>query len=310
MTAMPLHDDVQKTVVGVVEVVTDIQTLVTRNERAQLLIASTAALLMGVMYFSLMAVIRRMHRLVDLQQQALQERSDLLAALSSDILNIEEHQKEQIARTLHEHVAQSLAAIKFDIERTCLSVRKKDEITANLLKSLLNPIRNAIEEIRLTATDLRPSCLDDMGLLPAIQWLIGRSEESRPELRIAANIDVTETDLPRPLVAVIFRVLEDMLNIIKSDTFVNRVQIRLVCENPVLKLSVLTHVDLADKSIRYFPPLFVRARERIISTGGEYEVMLNPEGNGANVLIRWVKSMHQVDSAAEASPGLVSGTGK
>jgi len=287
MTALPLQVNHQGRVVGVFEIETEIHALVAQNERAQLLIAATAALLMMVLYGSLMASIRRIQRLVDIQHHALQERSDLLAALSAEMLNVEEAEKQRIAQGLHERVAQTLAAIKFGIERTSVNVRSTDEQAAQMLQSLLDPMRSAIQEVRDTATDLRPSSLDDLGLLPTMRWLCNRFAEARPDVAVEQHFMIAEKDIPKELTPVIFRIAEDACSSLKTDPNVKRIALSLTADEATIVL------DIQDNAMRYDDGQitgdhpYARVRDRAVLSGGTFAAHANSWGGGLSARITW-----------------------
>jgi signal transduction histidine kinase len=287
MTALPLQVNHQGPVVGVFEIETEIHELVAQNERAQLLIAATAALLMGVLYLSLMASIRRIQRLVDIQHHALQERSDLLAALSAEMLNVEEAEKQRIAQGLHERVAQTLAAIKFGIERTSVNVRGSDEQAAQMLQSLLDPMRSAIQELRDTATDLRPSSLDDLGLLPTMRWLCNRYTEARPDVAIEQHFMLAEQDIPKELAPVIFRIAEDACNSLKSDPRVKRVSLSLKIDDARIVLDIQDNALSGAEDPMPSDHPYARVRDRAVLSGGTFDARPNSWGGGLSVRITW-----------------------
>lgn len=287
VTALPLQVNHQGPVVGVFEIETEIHTLVDQNERAQLLIAATSSLLMVVLYLSLMTSIRRIQRVVDIQHHALQERSDLLAALSAEMLNVEEEEKQRIARDLHERVAQTLAAIKFGIERTSVNVRGTDEEAAQMLQSLLDPMRNAIQELRDTATGLRPSSLDDLGLLPTLHWLCNRFAEARPDVAVEQHFMIREKDVPKELIPVIFRIAEDACNSLQAESAVKRIALSLKIYGESIVLDIQDNaLTLIKGSLPSNHP-FIRVRDRAVLSGGTFTSRRNSWGGGLSVSITW-----------------------
>lgn len=287
MTALPLQVNHQGPVVGVFEIETELHDIVARNERAQLLIAATAALLMGVLYLSLMASIRRIQRLVNIQHHALQERSDLLAALSAEMLNVEEAEKQRIAQGLHERVAQTLAAIKFGIERTSVNVRRTDEQAAQMLQSLLDPMRSAIQEVRDTATDLRPSSLDDLGLLPTMHWLCNRFAETRPDVAVEQHFMIAEKDIPKDLTPVIFRIAEDACNSLKADPNVKRIALSLKLDEEMIVLDIQDNAMRHDEGQITSDHPYARVRDRAVLSGGTFAAHANSWGGGLSARITW-----------------------
>jgi PAS domain S-box-containing protein len=115
----------------------------------------------------------------------------------------QEEERRRIARELHDDTAQTLVAIG----------RRLDRLEANLPPEARERVADvradldaAIDSVRRFSRNLRPSVLDDLGLLPALEWLAGqartetRLEVSGPERRLSAELELT-----------LFRVVQEAL---------------------------------------------------------------------------------------------------
>jgi PAS domain S-box-containing protein len=90
-----------------------------------------------------------------------------LAALSQRLVEVQETERREIARELHDEVGQFLTGLLFKIERNGAGVgNQKDE-----MKGIVNDL---IDRVRELSMNLRPSMLDDLGLLSALKWQIRR----------------------------------------------------------------------------------------------------------------------------------------
>ena len=94
-----------------------------------------------------------------------------LQALSHRLVEVQEEERRHLARELHDEIGQMLTSIKFSLER--VPSLAEVERTAKLLEveSEINDLMGRVRELSL---DLRPSMLDDLGLLPALTWLFKR----------------------------------------------------------------------------------------------------------------------------------------
>jgi two-component system NarL family sensor kinase len=277
-TGLPLQQQHQGPVVGVFEIQTDVKHLVAHHERAQLLIAVTASLVMLVLYGSLLTTIRRIGRVIDVQQDALRERSDLLAELSAEMMNVQEEEKQRIAIELHERVAQTLAAIKLNIESTSANMKGCDEKAASMLQSLLTPVHEAIQEVRATASGLRPASLDDLGLLPTLQWLCREFAAKRPDVTIEQHFLVGEQDIPVTLRPIIFRVAEDACAALAENSSVHRVGLTLgIGEHGEITLGIRDDATPPYEDHDHHHP-FARVRERALLSGGTFSSRTNTWG--------------------------------
>ncbi len=98
-------------------------------------------------------------------QQALQDAHRRLQALSARLLQVAEAERRRIARDLHDSVGQLLTAVKLRL--ASLSPSSADY--ASLRNECVATIDEALEQVRRMARDLRPSQLDDLGLVPALR---------------------------------------------------------------------------------------------------------------------------------------------
>jgi signal transduction histidine kinase len=285
VTGLPLQQQHQGPILGVFEMQTNVSTLVAHHENAQLLIAGTATLLMLLLYGSLLTNIRRIGRIIDVQHDALRERSDLLAELSAGMMNVQEEEKQRIAEELHERVAQTLAAIKFNIESTTVNVRQTDAEAAAMLQALLAPVHDAIQDVRATASSLRPSSLDDLGLLPTLRGLWRELAEKRPDLKLEYTILVTEEDVPAPLRPIVFRAAEDAAAALATDPSVKRAGFLLSVTEDQLILGIRDDaMALCPETEPQHP--FARVRERALLSGGNFTCRANSWG-GLAVKASW-----------------------
>jgi signal transduction histidine kinase len=145
-------------------------------------------------------------------EQALRDSEKALRLLSLKIIDTQENERRQIAKELHDSIGSSLAAIKFAVEgklQTMKSGPPKDTIA---LEKIADHIHDTIDEVRRISTSLRPSMLDDLGLLATIQWYCRSCREMHAETRIETNLALDEDEVPEHCKIVIYRVLQEALN--------------------------------------------------------------------------------------------------
>lgn len=106
----------------------------------------------------------------------LRESENRLHHLSSQLLATQENERRRIARELHDSIGQSLAAIKFILEKKLNQLSNGSLPPGVTLKDVIPMIQKAIEESRRISMDLWPSVLDDLGILSAISWFCRQFE--------------------------------------------------------------------------------------------------------------------------------------
>jgi PAS domain S-box-containing protein len=104
-------------------------------------------------------------------EEALRESENRLRSLSSQLLTVQENERKRVAREIHDGIGQMLTAIKFKVEDTIQQKGKGNaRIKEKSLETIIPLIQGSIEEVRRIQMDLRPSTLDDLGILATIDW--------------------------------------------------------------------------------------------------------------------------------------------
>jgi len=129
-------------------------------------------------------------------------------ALSAQLVNAQESERRNIARELHDGVGQALTALLLDVGAAATTT------AAGPLRSRLDAIAGSgeriVEEVRRIALSLRPSMLDDLGLVPALEWQ-AREVGRRSGLNIEVIADDSAGPLPESHCTCIYRVAQEAL---------------------------------------------------------------------------------------------------
>jgi len=139
-------------------------------------------------------------------EQQLRESEERLRYLSAQLLIAQENERKLIANEIHDSLGSSLGAIKFRMEQ----VLQKGGIgdPGNIIPS----IQKAIEESRRIQMALRPSSLDDLGILPTLNWFFREFQQTYSSIRIETKININENDVPDHLKTVIYRICQEAFN--------------------------------------------------------------------------------------------------
>ena len=145
-----------------------------------------------------------------LAEEALRASREELQRLSAGIEQAREQEKARIARELHDDFGQQLVALKIACARLDTLVKRSDSPEGAVdLNSVYKLIDQLVVSVRRIATDLRPAMLDDLGLIPALEWLVSRFSERhgvRVAHRIAENIDFNDDSA-----TAVFRIVQEAL---------------------------------------------------------------------------------------------------
>lgn len=213
-----------------------------------------------------------------------------LRLLSSRILSAEEMERKRIAQELHDGLGQLLGAIKFRIESVLVS--KQEEPLGEVrqkLEAVVVLIRQTIEEMRRILAALRPSMLDDLGIVPTINWLCREFQQTHAELVVEKDVSVDEQAVPGELKTVIYRVIQEGLNNVAKHSRARRVRVSLTGSDRTLLLEIEdngTGFDEREKPDTTGTTWGVgihSIRERTRFSGGSFEIKT---GRGKGTLIR------------------------
>jgi two-component system NarL family sensor kinase len=161
-----------------------------------------------------------------------------------------------------------------------------------LLNGAVGKLRDVLDDLLRIATELRPSLLDDLGLLPTLEWLCRTFERTYRTVRVELRIAVTEVDVPEHLKLVIFRTAEELLANVAQHANASRVKVALMRDANELSLSVQDDGDGFDAKLLSHGVHHVRGiglrtiRERLETTGGRLALDSRPS-RGARIGACW-----------------------
>ena len=144
---------------------------------------------------------------------------------------IREEEKARLSRELHDELAQSLTVLKMDTIWVRDHVSAGSGLVAEKLNEMVEMLDRTVAATRRMAADLRPLMLDDLGLIPAIEWLAGSfmkrcSVPCRLEISTEFELEL-ELELFEPYATALFRIVQESLNNIAKHASASQVVIRM-----------------------------------------------------------------------------------
>jgi PAS domain S-box-containing protein len=212
-------------------------------------------------------------------------RSDL-ERLSNRLFLAQEEERRRIARELHDEAGQSLYALKLSLE---LMKEKSSPAAGDGAATLDDQIRvvsQAIENIRRITYDLRPTLLDDLGLIPAIRWYVDGFEK-RTAIKVDLAVDMPEDKLDSLLEVNVYRILQEALTNVRRHAAAANVSVRLFVQNRCLRLDIQDDghgFSAAERATASGGVGLIGMKERIVSLGGSL-LIDSVRGRGTNLSV-------------------------
>jgi signal transduction histidine kinase len=194
-----------------------------------------------------------------------------LKRLSARLLEAQEEERRLISRELHDEVGQALTAVLLEMANLSNLIRGKEEAA---LPKKVDEIKRLLEEsigvVRNMALLLRPSMLDDLGLVPALQWQ-AREASKRSGLWVKVAAEEVSEELTEDHKTCIYRIVQEALHNIVQHAKARNVRITVTQEPDRLLLSI------QDDGQGFNPPQergmgLIGMEERVSALGGRLVV--------------------------------------
>lgn len=245
-------------------------------------------------------------RLAELKQKEAEYRDDLekqvrdrtrellmrkkqLNMLLDENMQSQEDERKRLARELHDETSQSIAALGMSIEIAARAL-ERGELTQQMVYEMSQKVEGLLDGISVIIKDLRPPVLDDLGLVPAINWLLQRHISKAGMRYFLDTKEFNGTVLDRRVEMTCFRVIQEALTNIVRHSEAKNVFITLKAQPSRVV------IEVADDGIGFNPERAIQnagqdsgfgllgIRERIEQMEGTLEMESSP-GEGAELRI-------------------------
>jgi len=216
-------------------------------------------------------------------EEELRESENRLRLLSSQLLTVQENERKRVAREIHDGIGQMLTAIKFKVEDTIQQKGKGNaKIREKSLETIIPLIQGSVEEVRRIQMDLRPSTLDDLGILATIDWFCREFGKIYSTIHIEKLINIHENEVPALLKTVIFRVMQEALNNIAKHSKADLVHLSLKKKDDRIELVVEDNGTGFDLETSKRGLGLTSMKERIEYAGGSFFIQ-SVSGKGTTI---------------------------
>jgi len=275
--------------------------------RALLTLFVTLALGLGMAAFSTRKILR-----LDAQARArleeVEEARIQLKDLSARCVQAQETERRALSRELHDEVGQSLSAVLVELRNLSMGVPARSEEQARgQVEAIKGLVENTVRVVRNMALLLRPSMLDDLGLVPALRWQ-AREVSKRTSMDVSVATESVSDQLPDEHKTCVYRVVQEALHNCSRHSHATTVRIRVHQHAAGLTLSIQDDGQGFDIDLSKGLGL-LGIEERVSRLGGTCEVH-SKRGSGTILAIELPFNSsegHESERGREKNSHLVSG---
>jgi signal transduction histidine kinase len=228
----------------------------------------------------------------ELEQKVIEreQMTEQLRNLSAHLQNIREQERIHIAREMHDELGQLLTGFKMDVSWLKKKYSTDDPDIREKLTEMESLINDAVSFVRKIAAELRPSILDDLGLIPALEWQ-SKEFHKRFGIEVEFNSKVQELHTTELIATGLFRMYQESLTNVARHSGASRVQAVLQTSIAHISLTIADNgkgFDINGIGERKTLGL-LGMKERAFMIGGKLDINSKP-GEGTTVSIKVPKA--------------------
>jgi signal transduction histidine kinase len=212
-----------------------------------------------------------------------------LRKLSGMRMQMQEETLRSLSRELHDGVGQVLTAIKMDLGMLERSLEPESEKYRERIREVREQVTDLVQEIRNMSQLLRPSMLDDFGLIPTLQWLTDKFSQ-RTRITVELRIPESDVRLPGAIEVLLYRVTQEALTNIVKHAKARTVEIELRVADDEVSLTIADDgVGFDVERFRRTPAIggvgLLGMRERVAHYHGHIDIR-SPVTGGVRIILR------------------------
>ena len=168
-------------------------------------------------------------------ETALRQAHERMQALSQRLMHVQEQERRHLARDLHDEIGQALTAVKMNLQ-TLHRKNDRPDIAASLSDSM-GIVDHILQHVRDLSLDLRPSLLDDLGLVSAVKWYVSRqAERAGWDAQIFAEDSLSH--LPADMAVTCYRIVQEAVTNVMRHAEARHLSVTLKKNNAELEIVI------------------------------------------------------------------------
>jgi PAS domain S-box-containing protein len=216
---------------------------------------------------------------------ALIESENDLRNLSAHLQNIREEERANIAREIHDELGERLTGIRLDISWIEKKISPSNKSLLKKFPPLLNLVDNTIKTVRKISTELRPSILDDFGLVEALEWQVAEFEK-RTGINCRFLSSISDNNYDKKISITLFRILQESLTNVLRHASAKNISVQLLKKDNILELSITDDgIGIDAKTVKGKQTLgLIGMKERVFMVRGKYSIT-SEKDKGTSILV-------------------------
>lgn len=218
-------------------------------------------------------------------EEELKSSHEQLRQLATHLQTVRESERTHMAREIHDELGQQLTGLKMDISWIGKKIPEQEIVLKEKINETIELVDDTVKTVRRLATQLRPSILDDLGLVAAMEW---QSEDfqKRSGIETHFNSSINNIEIPDIMATSMFRIYQESLTNVMRHSKASKVGAALSINEGSLILQIIDNgVGYNAEDINGKNTLgLVGMKERTIMMDGTFEIDSKP-GKGTTVKI-------------------------
>jgi signal transduction histidine kinase len=250
--------------------------------RLAVILSATFLLGLGMAAFSTRKILRLDAQAQARYQEVVEARRNL-KALSAQLVNAQESERRALSRELHDEVGQALSAVLMELHNfSAEPATQADPQARDHVETIKTLVENSVRVIRNMSLLLRPSMLDDLGVVPALRWY-AREVSKRTSMDVSVATELVAEELSDEDKTCIYRVVQEALTNCSRHAGATKVRIRVQQETSRLVFSIQD--DGKGFDVKQTKGLgLLGIEERVAKLGGKCQIQSAP-GSGTTVAV-------------------------
>lgn len=171
-------------------------------------------------------------------EMELQKSREQLRTLTAHVQNVREDERKKVARDIHDELGQALTILTFDLSWIEEMLNENQQPIIDKTRKALELVTNAIQKVREISSELRPTVLDDLGIVAAIDWQANKFQD-RTGIICSVAFEPDKITLDEELATEVFRIFQETLTNVARHAEASSVNVNLKLKDDKLLLKVI-----------------------------------------------------------------------